>query len=130
MMVNGSMSGVARDVTADRLIEERVAFMAHYDNLTGLANRYLFNERLRSLTGEQHSKGSNIALFYLDLDAHHGDDLVRHVHSQGIEEGARQAQGVAQKIPGEFTHPPPRPRLRELAHRVQPRVQVLRIPAE
>lgn len=65
---DGRMSGVARDVTADRLIEERVAFMAHYDSLTGLANRYLFNERLRSLTGVDASQGANIALFYLDLD--------------------------------------------------------------
>ncbi|MGE5953139.1 MAG: putative bifunctional diguanylate cyclase/phosphodiesterase [Qipengyuania vulgaris] len=65
---DGWTSGVARDVTADRLIEERVAFMAHYDNLTGLANRYLFNERLRGLADRVSSEGSNIALFYLDLD--------------------------------------------------------------
>ncbi|PZT87196.1 MAG: hypothetical protein DI637_09675, partial [Citromicrobium sp.] len=44
---DGRLSGVARDVTAETLVEERVAFMAHYDNLTGLANRHLFNERLR-----------------------------------------------------------------------------------
>jgi diguanylate cyclase (GGDEF)-like protein/PAS domain S-box-containing protein len=64
---DGRMSGVARDVTSDRLIEERVAFMAHYDNLTGLANRYLFNERLRrALADEQ--RASSVALFYIDLD--------------------------------------------------------------
>ncbi|QYJ07070.1 putative bifunctional diguanylate cyclase/phosphodiesterase [Qipengyuania flava] len=64
---DGRMSGVARDVTSDRLIEERVAFMAHYDNLTGLANRYLFNERLRrALSDEERARG--VALFYLDLD--------------------------------------------------------------
>ncbi len=62
------MSGVARDVTADKLVEDRVAFMAHYDNLTGLANRYLFNERLRSLTREGVDDPSQVALFYLDLD--------------------------------------------------------------
>lgn len=65
---DGRMSGVARDVTADRLVEERVVHMAHYDNLTGLANRYLFNERLRQLLAEGKEGGGNAALFYLDLD--------------------------------------------------------------
>ncbi|HCB79502.1 MAG TPA: diguanylate cyclase, partial [Erythrobacter sp.] len=64
---DGQISGVARDVTSDRMIEERVAFMAHYDNLTGLANRYLFNERLRAAL-DQNERVRNIALFYLDLD--------------------------------------------------------------
>ena len=64
---DGRISGVARDVTRDRQIEERVAFMAHYDNLTGLANRYLFNERLAALTGDPRRR-SSVALFYLDLD--------------------------------------------------------------
>lgn len=108
---DGSMSGVARDVTADRLIEERVAFMAHYDNLTGLANRYLFNERLRSLTGEQHSKGSNIALFYLDLDDFKavndtrghlvGDRLLREVGTR-LEQEVRSEDLVARLGGDEF----------------------------
>ena len=64
---DGGMSGVACDVTGDRLNEERVAFMAHYDNLTGLANRYLFNERLRAAL-EDGDRAPDVALFYLDLD--------------------------------------------------------------
>lgn len=65
---DGRLSGVARDVTAETLVEERVAFMAHYDNLTGLANRHLFNERLRTLVWRPDMAGKHIALFYLDLD--------------------------------------------------------------
>ena len=64
---DGWMSGVARDVTSDQLIEERVAFMAHYDNLTGLANRYLFNDRLRNALSTA-DRARNVVLFYLDLD--------------------------------------------------------------
>lgn len=64
---DGRMSGVACDVTGDRLTEERVAFMAHYDNLTGLANRYLFNERLRQALQDR-DRAKNVVLFYLDLD--------------------------------------------------------------
>ena len=68
LRTDGTMGGIARDVTSDRLVEQRVTFMAHYDNLTNLANRYLFNERLRELLGDGRSSGANIALFYLDLD--------------------------------------------------------------
>ena len=108
---DGRMSGVARDVTTDRLIEERVAFMAHYDNLTGLANRYLFNERLRSFTGEGASKGASIALFYLDLDDFKaindtrghlvGDRLLRDVGTR-LEQEVRSEDLVARLGGDEF----------------------------
>ncbi|MCA0979181.1 EAL domain-containing protein [Qipengyuania flava] len=62
------MAGVARDVTSARLVEERVAFMAHYDNLTGVANRHLFNERLRGKEKEGTSAVFDAAVFYIDLD--------------------------------------------------------------
>ncbi len=65
---DGRMSGVSRDVTADQLIEERVNFMAHFDNLTGLANRHLFNDRLRAALSVQNPTRRNVVLFYLDLD--------------------------------------------------------------
>ena len=64
---DGRMSGVARDVTGDRVTEDRVAFMAHYDNLTGLANRYLFNDRLRAALAQE-EQARSVVLFYLDLD--------------------------------------------------------------
>lgn len=108
---DGRMSGVARDVTADRLIEERVAFMAHYDNLTGLANRYLFNERLRTLTGRASSRGASIALFYLDLDDFKaindtrghlvGDRLLREVGTR-LEQEVRKEDLVARLGGDEF----------------------------
>ena len=109
--IDGRMSGVARDVTSDRLIEERVAFMAHYDNLTGLANRYLFNDRLRSLSGETRSNGASIALFYLDLDDFKavndsrghlvGDRLLREVGTR-LEQEIRSEDLVARLGGDEF----------------------------
>ena len=108
---DGRLSGVARDVTADRLTEERVAFMAHYDNLTGLANRYLFNERLRGLVGDQSSQSASIALFYLDLDDFKavndtrghlvGDRLLREVGTR-LEQEVRNEDLVARLGGDEF----------------------------
>ncbi len=65
---DGRISGVARDFTSTKLAEDRVSRMAHFDGLTGLANRYLFNERLRDLLETRSSPKSHVALFYLDLD--------------------------------------------------------------
>ncbi|WP_369026691.1 putative bifunctional diguanylate cyclase/phosphodiesterase [Qipengyuania sp. RANM35] len=108
---DGRMGGVARDVTNDRMIEERVAFMAHYDNLTGLANRYLFNERLRVMLGASEGRGANVALFYLDLDDFKsindtrghlvGDRLLREVGTR-LEQEVRADDLVARLGGDEF----------------------------
>ena len=83
---DGTMRGVMRDVTDSRKTEQRVAHMARYDTLSGLANRHLFNETLDDMLGRQ-VKNQQLALLYIDLDhfksvndtlGHHiGDELIR-----------------------------------------------------
>ena len=107
---DGRMSGVARDVTAARLSEERVTFMAHFDNLTGLANRYRFNERLDELLAGG-GRSSTVALFYLDLDDFKavndtrghlvGDRLLREV-GRRLEQEVRSEDLVARLGGDEF----------------------------
>ena len=61
----GGHRGVVTDVTVQRVAEEKVRYMAHYDSLTGLPNRFLFNERLdHALKHDENGAG----LMYLDLD--------------------------------------------------------------
>ncbi|MBX7494351.1 EAL domain-containing protein [Qipengyuania sp. 6B39] len=108
---DGRISGVARDVTDDRLSEERVAFMAHFDSLTGLANRYLFNDRLATALTARGARGSNLALFYLDLDDFKavndtrghlvGDRLLREVANR-LEQEVRPEDLVARLGGDEF----------------------------
>ncbi len=64
---NGSCfyRGVITDITAQRRAEEKVSYMAHYDGLTDLPNRFRFNEALYHAFKR---KSGEIGLMYLDLD--------------------------------------------------------------
>jgi diguanylate cyclase (GGDEF)-like protein len=64
---SGGMRGVARDVTAQKRAEARVSHMAHYDGLTDLANRFLFNETLTSAL-RRRPEEDEVAVLCLDLD--------------------------------------------------------------
>jgi len=60
--------GVASDVTQSKQIEDRIAFMAHYDGLTGLPNRITFHEELQKIVqGLPGSRGVQ-AVLWMDLD--------------------------------------------------------------
>lgn len=62
------MRGLGVDITAARESEARIAHLANYDPLTGLANRALFQD-LASMACERAERTSlPCALLYLDLD--------------------------------------------------------------
>ncbi|QJQ33397.1 EAL domain-containing protein [Sphingomonas lacunae] len=63
--VEDGWRGVCTDITAQRHAEERVSYMAHYDGLTDLPNRFLFNE---SLYHSLNQKDGVAGLMCLDLD--------------------------------------------------------------
>ena len=52
--------------------EEQIAKLAHYDSLTGVANRFLFNDRLSQAEIRAERSGQQIAVLFLDLDHFHG----------------------------------------------------------
>lgn len=56
------------DITQKRLAEEKVAYQAHYDGLTGLANPVLFEKRVRSAMESATSVNRHVALMFIDLD--------------------------------------------------------------
>ena len=58
--------GVGSDITYVKKINDRARFLAHYDELTGLANRRLFREALEAQF--QTVECPSIALLCLDLD--------------------------------------------------------------
>ncbi len=64
---NIAMRGVIADITAQKAAEEKVSYMAHFDGLTDLPNRRLFNDTLNR-TIHRAKEGDNIALAFFDLD--------------------------------------------------------------
>lgn len=60
--------GVASDVTQSKQIEDRIAFMAHYDGLTGLPNRITFHEELQKICQEPRQTKGVRAVLWMDLD--------------------------------------------------------------
>jgi diguanylate cyclase (GGDEF)-like protein/PAS domain S-box-containing protein len=58
---------VIDDVTEKKKAEEKIAYMAHHDPLTGLLNRGRFNERLDEALASV-GRGGQIAVLLLDLD--------------------------------------------------------------
>lgn len=60
--------GFFADLTSRREAEERLRYLSHYDELTGLANRSLFKERLHDASQRARQTGRSIALLHIDLD--------------------------------------------------------------
>ncbi len=56
------------DLSARRQSEERMRFLTHYDELTGLANRALFRERLQEANQRVRQGGRSLALLHINLD--------------------------------------------------------------
>jgi diguanylate cyclase (GGDEF)-like protein/PAS domain S-box-containing protein len=68
---NGQLTqfiGVQYDVTDRRQAEDRVAFLAYHDALTGLANRALLAKHVERALERARRSDQQVALLYLDLD--------------------------------------------------------------
>lgn len=62
------MIGTVRDVTEDKVREQRVLHLAFHDELTGLPNRAQFRGRLEDALNRARRHGTTMALAFIDLD--------------------------------------------------------------
>jgi len=61
-------NGLLSDITARKRMEQKLAYQATHDLLTGLANRAVFEDRLGQTLARARRKGGMAALLYVDLD--------------------------------------------------------------
>jgi diguanylate cyclase (GGDEF)-like protein/PAS domain S-box-containing protein len=66
-LADGGWVSTHEDITERKQSEERIAYLAHYDSLTGLPNRVLFRGQLEEAL-KRVRRGERLAVFYLDLD--------------------------------------------------------------
>jgi|AGTN01.1.fsa_nt_gi PAS domain S-box/PAS domain S-box/diguanylate cyclase (GGDEF) domain len=102
---------VGRDVTERKLTAARIHHLAHHDSLTGLPNRVLFQERLRSALLQARRGGGRVALMFLDLDkfkdindtlGHHVGDLLLKAVAKRLQRCVRETDTVARLGGDEF----------------------------
>ena len=104
--------GVMRDITERQTMEDKLARLAQYDSLTGLANRNLFIERLQIALMRRERSGNPIAVMFIDLDGfkqvndtfgHHGGDELLVATAARMKAAVRSTDTVARLGGDEFT---------------------------
>jgi diguanylate cyclase (GGDEF)-like protein len=68
MMSGGGSVVILEDVTESKRAQERITHLAKYDELTGLANRNQFRERINGMLAAMHKRRNHIAIHLIDLD--------------------------------------------------------------
>jgi diguanylate cyclase (GGDEF)-like protein/PAS domain S-box-containing protein len=109
---NGGISVMVsmRDVTARKMLEERLARLASLDGLTGIANRRTFDHTLYRECARASRSGSSLALILIDVDnfkpfndtyGHQtGDDCLRAI-AHAAEGCARRAEDLVARYGGD-----------------------------
>jgi len=106
------LQGVVYDITERKLSEKKLLQMAHFDQLTGLANRSLFHDRLDQAVAQAKRHTHKLAVMYLDLDGFKavndtlghkaGDDLLAEA-AHRLRQNVREVDTVARMGGDEFT---------------------------
>lgn len=87
------MVTACEDITTRKTTEETINKLAYYDNLTGLPNRLMFQDRLRYAMAMANRNGQSVGLLFVDLDNFKDvNDTIGH------DVGDKLLQGVAKRL--------------------------------
>ncbi|HEX5363169.1 MAG TPA: diguanylate cyclase, partial [Gallionella sp.] len=103
---------IHEDITVQKLSQERIRYMAHFDALTNLPNRVLFYDRLKQALSMARRNQGGLALLFLDLDGfkavndsmgHQTGDLLLKEVAERLQQCVRESDTVARLGGDEFT---------------------------
>lgn len=88
--------GVVRDITERKLVEQKLAYFAHHDYLTGLPNRVLFLNSLGHSVLLAKRNRYQIAVLFLDLDGFKqiNDTLGHDAGDLLLQEASKRLKGI------------------------------------
>ena len=102
---------IMRDISERKKTLEQMAYMAHYDSLTGLPNRSLFRQRLEHALDIAERPGRSLEILFLDLDrfkvindtlGHDIGDIVLRETATRLQTSLRESDTVARLGGDEF----------------------------
>ncbi len=102
----------SRDVTERKRAEKRVQYLANYDVLTSLPNRFLMQDRLTQAVAQAHRNRLRVGLMHIDLDrfkvvnetlGHYVGDALLKQAADRIRKLIREGDTVARTGGDEFT---------------------------
>jgi diguanylate cyclase (GGDEF)-like protein len=105
------LRGVTVDVTSQRLSEQRLFQLAHFDTLTNLPNRQTFSERIKHAIALASRRNFRLAVMFLDVDhfktindslGHEVGDMVLRIVADRISSCLRESDTVARIGGDEF----------------------------
>lgn len=103
--------GIGKDITERKQSEEHVQYLATHDSLTGLPNRFMFNEMLSSTIAAAKRYQRRFAVLFIDLDrfknindtlGHDAGDELLKTMAQRLTECLRESDVVARMGGDEF----------------------------
>jgi diguanylate cyclase (GGDEF)-like protein/PAS domain S-box-containing protein len=103
--------GTVEDISDRKAAEERVQYLAYYDELTGLPNRALLQDRLAKALASARRRKDKVALLFLDVDGfkiindslgHSVGDLLLQDVAERLKRWAREQDTVARLGGDEF----------------------------